>query len=155
VRVRRLQNLEEIVMMADSYMPKPGKRGPYKKTNLNAWEGVWFSWPNVTPQERKRMAELVQQIQVEDDHKKFGELVDELNSLLSEKEKRFEPPQTSNWGTYPMAEPLIISTLPRERLSRDQIGLDGRAALGAPRIDRQRSHQPQQAKLQALRQAAA
>jgi len=24
-------NLEEIVMMADSYMPKPGKRGPYKK----------------------------------------------------------------------------------------------------------------------------
>ena len=24
-------SLEEIVMMADSYMPKPGKRGPYKK----------------------------------------------------------------------------------------------------------------------------
>ena len=24
-------NLEEIVMMADSYMPKLGKRGPYKK----------------------------------------------------------------------------------------------------------------------------
>ncbi|MGD1022696.1 MAG: hypothetical protein ABR880_07915 [Candidatus Sulfotelmatobacter sp.] len=23
--------LEEIVMMADSYSPKPGKRGPYKK----------------------------------------------------------------------------------------------------------------------------
>lgn len=23
--------LEEIVMMADRYMPKPGKRGPYKK----------------------------------------------------------------------------------------------------------------------------
>jgi len=24
-------SLEEIVTMADSYMPKPGKRGPYKK----------------------------------------------------------------------------------------------------------------------------
>ena len=24
-------SLEEIVMMADSYMPKPEKRGPYKK----------------------------------------------------------------------------------------------------------------------------
>ena len=23
-------SLEEIVMMADSYVPKPGKRGPYK-----------------------------------------------------------------------------------------------------------------------------
>lgn len=24
-------SLEEIVMMADSYMPQPSKRGPYKK----------------------------------------------------------------------------------------------------------------------------
>jgi hypothetical protein len=24
-------SLEEIVTMADSYMPQPGKRGPYKK----------------------------------------------------------------------------------------------------------------------------
>jgi hypothetical protein len=24
-------SLEEIVTMADNYMPKPGKRGPYKK----------------------------------------------------------------------------------------------------------------------------
>jgi hypothetical protein len=24
-------SLEEIVMMADNYMPKPGKRGPYRK----------------------------------------------------------------------------------------------------------------------------
>jgi hypothetical protein len=24
-------SLEEIVQMADSYMPKPGNRGPYKK----------------------------------------------------------------------------------------------------------------------------
>ena len=26
-----LSDLEEIVMMAENYMPKPGKRGPYKK----------------------------------------------------------------------------------------------------------------------------
>jgi len=26
-------SLEEIVMMADSYLPKPVKRGPYKKTS--------------------------------------------------------------------------------------------------------------------------
>ena len=26
--------LEEIVMMADNYLPKPGKRGPYKKHEL-------------------------------------------------------------------------------------------------------------------------
>jgi hypothetical protein len=24
-------SLEDIVMMADNYMPQPGKRGPYKK----------------------------------------------------------------------------------------------------------------------------
>src|ERR1017187_6259441 len=28
-------SLEEIVQMADNYMPKPGKRGPYKKSTLN------------------------------------------------------------------------------------------------------------------------
>jgi hypothetical protein len=28
--------LEEIVEMADSYMPKPGKRGPYKKNESAA-----------------------------------------------------------------------------------------------------------------------
>jgi len=27
-------SLEEIVTMADSYMPKPGKRGPYKKYDM-------------------------------------------------------------------------------------------------------------------------
>ena len=27
----RVWNLEEIVAMADTYMPKPAKRGPYKK----------------------------------------------------------------------------------------------------------------------------
>jgi hypothetical protein len=29
-------SLEEIVLMADSYMPKPGKRGPYKKSESAA-----------------------------------------------------------------------------------------------------------------------
>ena len=29
-------SLEEIVMMADSYMPKPGKRGPYKNRATSA-----------------------------------------------------------------------------------------------------------------------
>src|SRR5436309_8274090 len=28
-------SLEEIIMMAESYMPKPGKRGPYQKRNSN------------------------------------------------------------------------------------------------------------------------
>jgi hypothetical protein len=27
-------SLEDIVMMADSYMPQPGKRGPYKKYDM-------------------------------------------------------------------------------------------------------------------------
>jgi hypothetical protein len=30
--------LEEIVMMADNYLPKPGKRGPYKK---RYWGGLF------------------------------------------------------------------------------------------------------------------
>jgi hypothetical protein len=29
----RVWSPEEIVTMADSYLPKPGKRGPYKKRN--------------------------------------------------------------------------------------------------------------------------
>jgi hypothetical protein len=29
----RVWSLEEIVMMADSYLPKAGKRGPYKKAS--------------------------------------------------------------------------------------------------------------------------
>lgn len=31
-KANRVWSLEEIVMMADSYFPKPGKRGPYKKS---------------------------------------------------------------------------------------------------------------------------
>jgi hypothetical protein len=46
----------------------------------------------MTPEETKRMDELVRQIQVEQDHHKFGELIDQLNKLLAEKERRFEPP---------------------------------------------------------------
>ena len=46
----------------------------------------------MTPEETKRMNELVFLIQAEKDHKRFGELVEELNVLLAEKEKRFEPP---------------------------------------------------------------
>ena len=29
-------SLEEIVMMADNYLPRPAKGGPYKKTFVNA-----------------------------------------------------------------------------------------------------------------------
>jgi hypothetical protein len=32
----RVWSLEEIVMMADSYAQKPGKRGPYKKPSGSA-----------------------------------------------------------------------------------------------------------------------
>jgi hypothetical protein len=46
----------------------------------------------MTPEERKRMAELVQQIQDERDQERFGRLVTELNDLLAERDKRFEPP---------------------------------------------------------------
>jgi hypothetical protein len=38
------------------------------------------------------MNELVLQIQLEMDQKRFGELVEELNHLLAIREKRFEPP---------------------------------------------------------------
>jgi hypothetical protein len=31
VRYHRVWSLEEIVMMADNYLLKPGKRGPYKR----------------------------------------------------------------------------------------------------------------------------
>jgi|HubBroStandDraft_5_1064220.scaffolds.fasta_scaffold395796_2 hypothetical protein len=44
----------------------------------------------------KRMNELVLLIQEENDQQKFGELVDELNALLDERELRFprEKPST-------------------------------------------------------------
>jgi hypothetical protein len=48
----------------------------------------------MTPEEMKRMNELVLLIQAEKDHQRFGELVDELNALLDERELRFPvPPQ--------------------------------------------------------------
>ena len=46
----------------------------------------------MTPEEVKRMNELVLLIQEEKDQLKFGELVDELNALLGERELRFPPP---------------------------------------------------------------
>jgi hypothetical protein len=45
----------------------------------------------MTPEETKRMEELVLQIQVEKDPQKFGELVDELNVLFAAKDKRIGP----------------------------------------------------------------
>ena len=46
----------------------------------------------MTPEEVKRMNELVLLIQAEKDYLKFGELVDELNALLDERELRFPTP---------------------------------------------------------------
>jgi hypothetical protein len=46
----------------------------------------------MTPEETKRLSELVLKLQVEKDQKRFGELMDELNALLLAKEKRLEPP---------------------------------------------------------------
>jgi hypothetical protein len=44
------------------------------------------------PEETKRMSELVLELQVEKDQKRFGELMDELNELLAGKEKRLDLP---------------------------------------------------------------
>lgn len=44
----------------------------------------------MTPEEKERMTILVQQIQVEQDQKKFNELVSELNTLLSDNDQRLE-----------------------------------------------------------------
>jgi len=46
----------------------------------------------MTPEETKRLSELVLKLQVEKDQKSFGELMDELNALLLAKEKRLDPP---------------------------------------------------------------
>jgi len=50
--------------------------------------------PRITPEELKRMNELVLLIQGEQDQLKFGNLVDELNALLDERELRFPAPPT-------------------------------------------------------------
>jgi len=51
----------------------------------------------MTPEETKRMNELVLLIQEEKDRQKFGELVDELNALLDGRELRFPPrPETKS-----------------------------------------------------------
>jgi hypothetical protein len=44
----------------------------------------------MTPEEKARMAQLCQQIEVEKDHDKFIELVRELGELLARIEHRFD-----------------------------------------------------------------
>jgi hypothetical protein len=43
----------------------------------------------VTPEERERMNWLVLRIQQEKDHEKFTKLVEELDKLIDQKERRF------------------------------------------------------------------
>jgi len=50
----------------------------------------------MTPEELKRMNELVLLIQGENDRQKFGELLDELNALLDGRELRFPAPPKQN-----------------------------------------------------------
>ncbi len=44
----------------------------------------------MTPEERERMNRLCAQIQVEQDHNKFTQLIAELNSLFETKERRLD-----------------------------------------------------------------
>jgi hypothetical protein len=44
----------------------------------------------MTPEETKRVSELVKQIEIEKDHAKFTQLVDALNALLDAKERRLD-----------------------------------------------------------------
>jgi len=53
---------------------------------------VWYAFTAMTPEEQTRLKQLVQQIQVEKDHKRFGELVDQLNALLAVTDKELKPP---------------------------------------------------------------
>ena len=45
----------------------------------------------MTPEERERMNWLVLRIQQEKDHKIFTKLVEELQKLIDQKERRFPP----------------------------------------------------------------
>ena len=54
----------------------------------------------MTSEERKRMAELIEQIQEEKDHFRFNELVDELNALLEAQEQRFPLPPKKKPQTH-------------------------------------------------------
>lgn len=44
----------------------------------------------MTPEERERMNEICARLQVEQDHRKFGQLLAELNDLLERKVHRLE-----------------------------------------------------------------
>ena len=50
----------------------------------------------MTLEERERMNWLCQQIEVEQDHDKFTQLVSELNELLDEKERRLTEKQKNS-----------------------------------------------------------
>jgi hypothetical protein len=49
----------------------------------------------MTPEERQRMDLLVLRIQQEKDHETFTRLVEELNQLIDQKERRFPPENPS------------------------------------------------------------
>jgi len=56
----------------------------------------------MTPEEMKRMNELVLLIQAEKDHQRFGELVDELNALLDDCDSRsLHKTECATGQTYP------------------------------------------------------
>jgi len=44
----------------------------------------------MTAEERERMNDLCRQIQVEEDHKKFSDLCEQLNQLLAKKDERLQ-----------------------------------------------------------------
>lgn len=55
----------------------------------------------MTPEEREHMLKLVAQIEVEKDHHKFTQLIEELNALLDDKKHRLAhkpslPPDTKS-----------------------------------------------------------
>jgi hypothetical protein len=48
----------------------------------------------MTPDEVVRMKELCEQIEIEEDHSRFSQLIAELNELLERKNKRFDHPSS-------------------------------------------------------------
>ena len=50
----------------------------------------------MTPEEREEMNRLCLAIQNEDDHKKFSELLLQLNQILEKKERRFREEQNAD-----------------------------------------------------------
>jgi hypothetical protein len=50
--------------------------------------------PSMTPEEVECMKVLCQQIETEKDHKRFSQLIAELNELLERKNKRLDNPHS-------------------------------------------------------------